>query len=137
MKHFIKNSNNSFSLVEVSLAALVLAIGVCSILSVFPVAMQWGTDSMANNTGAIAAKTALAYLYEDATDDGATDYDLTDGTATKTYDVGTVGEGGYYCTADVSTQTPSTLKYVTLKIYRSKKAGAKLYTTFTTYVYDD
>jgi prepilin-type N-terminal cleavage/methylation domain-containing protein len=61
-----------FSLVEISLAVLVLAVGLVSILSVFPVAIKWGGDASADTIGAMAAKTMIAELndiYRSATAD--------------------------------------------------------------------
>jgi|GEM_PF-5155223 len=81
-----------FSLVEVSLALLILAVGLVSILAVFPVAVAWGARSMHDSTGAIAARSVIAQVEDEALNSTAP---LTLDTWQQ-MNVATPGEGGYY-----------------------------------------
>jgi Tfp pilus assembly protein PilV len=125
-----------YSLVEVSISVFVLAIGVCSLLSIFPVAMQWGSDAMAGNTGSLAAKTALTYLQDESSIP-----------ATKGYEVGDSKKGGYYVFVTTSNSgVPTTGIYeATFQVYSTdftalaaKPAASvkkNVLATFKTYIY--
>ena len=46
-----KRGHRGFSLVEVAVALLIVAVGFTAILSIFPVGMQWTRDSLFRNAG--------------------------------------------------------------------------------------
>jgi hypothetical protein len=113
-----------YSLVEISLAVLVLAVGLVSILAVFPVALNWGGVAMASSTGSVAARTCFAELQEIYSDgDG---FDLPDGTIWYSMNIprenvgdysSKLKDGGYHIRYQV---VPSaSLAAVTALVYRN------------------
>jgi hypothetical protein len=136
--------SKAYSLVEVSISVFVLSIGVCSLLSIFPVAMEWGGEAIGGNTGSLAARTALAYLNEDVQHYGA---DLSGAAAKGDYDFGNPTQGGYFVEyhADAVSGT-SRLYFVTIGVYKtdyhslSSKASQSIIdgrlAVFKTYVID-
>lgn len=139
----IKNKTAGYSLIEVSIAVFVLAIGVLSLLSIFPVAMRWGGEAVAGNTGSLAAKTALAYLQEDTALG-------TISAGTKEYKVGVPGSGGYFVYTTVATSPKAADLYEAIfRVYKldfgtgstlstkvKEKAEKDILGTYTALVYD-
>jgi hypothetical protein len=83
---------------------LVLAVGLVSILAVFPVALNWGGVAMASSTGSVAARTCFAYVQENhavlpsdgyinvpSSDEGNLHSDLLDGGYHVKYNIGGSG----------------------------------------------
>ncbi len=52
--------NASYTLVEISVALLVLAIGFSALLAVFPVGLKWAKETTTNNTAAHVAQAIVA-----------------------------------------------------------------------------
>lgn len=61
-RHLQRPCERGYSLVEISLSVLILAVGLCSILAVFPVAISYGGKSMSSMTGSYAARSALSEI---------------------------------------------------------------------------
>jgi Tfp pilus assembly protein PilV len=130
-KHFMVKSNNAFSLVEVSLASLVLAIGICSILSIFPAAMKWGSSATSDNTGAFAAASLASKMMSEYLNTGSNlpaSGDYLYGGSSDGYNVkmtSTVEDGSYYC--------------VKLEVQRlvNGTINSNVIATYKTYVYDN
>ncbi len=98
-----------YSLVEVSLSVLVLAVGLSSILAVFPTAVSWGGRSTASMTGAYAARSALAELQRMyASIDGAYNISSPGEILLPNQSIGSTGEPGtYYWRAYATEGIPS------------------------------
>ncbi len=82
-------SNGGYTLVEVTLALLVMSVGLVSVLSVFPVALRWAGQTNANVMAASAARSLM--------EDLRNEYSATGGTAFG--DSGTAGTTGVYVEA--------------------------------------
>ncbi|MFH0909920.1 MAG: prepilin-type N-terminal cleavage/methylation domain-containing protein [Planctomycetota bacterium] len=140
-----------FSLVEVSFSVLILAVGLASILSIFPLAMKWGRRSMQDSTGSLAARSLVADLEGIYAADGS---DAVSGTYTTIIgDVAHLGRGSYYCryTLDNAATPLNSLFDVNIRVYNldfspsalapltpAERALAEreLVCTLRTYVYD-
>lgn len=63
-----RQGQRGYTLTEISLAILILGIGLSGVLSVFPVAVTWGGGAIANKTGSLAARNVASKLEELAAD---------------------------------------------------------------------